>query len=847
MQATISAPVGGQVVPIEQVADPAFSEKMMGDGLAVRPALVRQDVVAPAAAAVTNISKTGHAVVLSVGGHFEVLIHIGIDTVDLKGEGFKVKARNGDVVRAGQPLIEVDFPAVAPKVPSVDVITIVTNLEGGDRLEKVGRGPVKAGEALFTVQAGACAEAPAEAAAASPAGGEAISEPVTVLNAVGLHARPALAISQIAAKYSSVRLHKGHQECNAKSIAGLMGLNAACGDEVVVAASGPDAAEAIAEITAAIRAGLGEAVRPPKPEAAEKAPEPADFSSTVELKGTVASPGLAVGPIHQARARKMEFPERSDDPEAELAIFEDSLLVSETLLGNNIAEAEERKQTAKAGIFRAHVGILKDEEIVASARALIGEGFTAAEAYRRAVAAAVGPLRGIDNPVLKERLLDFRDVEQMMLMAILGLISNEKVSLPQGSILAAEELAPSELTHYDGAAGYLLAKGSATSHVSIMIRNMGLPAIVAAGQAVTAIPAGATAVLDATAGTAVINPAPGRLAAMAAKRERLSAIHRRNLNNVLGPAVTKDGLRLVVRGNVSNAKEARKAAELGAEGLGLFRTEFLFLGGVAAPTAEVHRHLYQEILDAMPNGGPVTFRLLDVGGDKPISYIAGPQGEENPIMGLRGVRNYPLNEEVVRDQVRGLLALRPLSRVGIMIPMVGEVGEYRWVKNLLDEEKAALGVTESVPLGVMVEVPSLALTAALMAKEAAFFSIGTNDLTQYTLAMDRGNAPLAARLSHLHPALLNMIGMTAAGAQAGPIPTAVCGAMASDALAVPLLIGLGVNELAVATASIADVKAVIRDVTAEKCRQMAGEARKLASAAEVKNLLLREFGDVLPL
>ncbi len=839
MKVKLCSTVGGTVIPIESVADPAFSEKMMGDGLAVRPALVRQAVVAPAAGTVANVSRTGHAVVLNVADRFEVLMHIGIDTVNLAGAGFTPKVKNGDAVTAGQELIEVDFQEISQKAPSVDVITIITNLEAGDRLIKTREGALKAGEELFAVVAG---EAGAASGGAEDSGEELVSPPVMILNAVGIHARPALALSQIAAKYPYVRIRKGDKEVNGKSIAALMGLNAVYQDEVRIVARGPEAGAAIEEITAAIKSGLGEAVKTPGE--AKKA-ELVDFSKTVELKGVTASPGLVAGKTHQAKTRDFEFPERAENPAEQLIIFNDSLLLSEMRLTRNIAEAEENKQTAQAEIFQAHVGILKDEDIVQNARDFIAEGWGAAAAYRRAVAESAKPLQGLNNPILKERLLDFKDVERMMLLYILG-IEDEALDMPDGTILAAAELAPSDLKRYRNVAGYLLAGGSATSHASIMLRNMGIPALAAAGEAVLQIPGGMNAILDAASGTAIVNPTDEWLAEMKRKQEMFAEIHRRNIARTREPSVTKDGLAIQVKGNISNTREARKADEFGAEGVGLFRTEFMFMGGTKAPEAETHRRLYQEILDAMPSGGAVTFRLLDVGGDKPIAYMEGLAGEENPIVGLRGVRNYPLNIEVIRAQIRGLLSITPLSRVKIMIPMVAQLSEYQWVKKLLDEEKAALGVAESVELGVMVEVPSLALTAAEIAKEAAFFSIGTNDLSQYALAMDRGNPNLASRLNNLHPAVLRLIKMTAEGGKAAGITTAVCGAMASELMAVPMLVGLGVTELSAAMNAIPDVKALVRELDAAHCREAAEKALGLASAEAVEELVRREFGALLP-
>lgn len=274
--------------------------------------------------------------------------------------------------------------------------------------------------------------------------------------------------------------------------------------------------------------------------------------------------------------------------------------------------------------------------------------------------------------------------------------------------------------------------------------------------------------------------------------------------------------------------------------MGLVRTEFLFQGRAFMPTEEEQRSVYQAVLDAAA-GRPVTFRTLDAGGDKPLPFV-NIAPEENPIVGVRGVRAFAKNQAFFRTQLRALLSVRPLKNVRIMLPMISFADEVDFFKQLISEEAAALGVKDAVQTGIMVEVPSAALTAGQLAKRADFFSLGTNDLTQYALAIDRGHKELSTRADHLHPAVLKLIAFTCQGAQQYKKPVAVCGAMAGDMAAVPLLVGLGVTELAVGAGSVARTKNLIRHLNAAECCEGAQHALTLADAPEVRAFVREKFG-----
>ncbi len=439
-----------------------------------------------------------------------------------------------------------------------------------------------------------------------------------------------------------------------------------------------------------------------------------------------------------------------------------------------------------------------------------------------------------------ERISDLKDLRRRVLTQLTGK-TPQTPQIPAGCILIAQDLLPSDISAFDGRVrGVLLAQGSPTAHASILLRNQGIPALVSAGESVLSIANGTELALNATEGLVYFRPTEAQKEQISRWQAQEKQTQERNRQNSAQPAQTQDGVQVHICGNASNEKEAAAAYANGADGLGLVRTEFLFYQGSTAPTQEEQYQLYQSIAGAL-HGRPVTLRTLDVGGDKPVSYMPLPP-EENPIVGLRGVRNYRQYRALFTDQIRAMLRVQPAGVVRIMLPMISFVDELAEYRQLIEEQKKVLSVSARVEIGIMVEVPSAALCAKQLAREADFFSLGTNDLTQYTLAIDRGHKTLCAQADPLHPAVLELIARTCQGAQVYQRPVAVCGAMAGDLTAVPLLVGLGVRELAVGANAIAQVKALVRTLNSTHCAQVAAQACQLDSAAQVRALVKKEFG-----
>ncbi len=377
-----------------------------------------------------------------------------------------------------------------------------------------------------------------------------------------------------------------------------------------------------------------------------------------------------------------------------------------------------------------------------------------------------------------------------------------------------------------------MARGGATSHASIIARQLGIPALVAVGDALFAIPDGTQVVVDATGGRVEHAPTALDVERARLERQRLAGVREANRRLSGEAASTTDARHIEVAANIATLDDAKTAVENGADAVGLLRTELMFIHRQAAPTTDEHRDSYQSIVDAL-QGRTAIIRTLDVGADKEVDYLSLPP-EPNPALGLRGIRLAQVRPDLLDDQLQGLLAVKPFGAVRILLPMVTDAGELVRIRERIDGFARALGRTEPIEVGVMIEVPSAALLADQLAQHADFLSIGTNDLTQYTLAMDRCQADLAALADGLHPAVLRLVDATVRGAEKHGKWVGVCGALGGDPAAVPVLVGLGVTELSVDPVSVPGIKARVRSLDYALCRQRAQDLLSLDSAQAVR-------------
>ncbi|MDI1366493.1 MAG: HPr family phosphocarrier protein, partial [bacterium] len=545
----------------------------------------------------------------------------------------------------------------------------------------------------------------------------------------GIHARPAARIAESARKFAAeVALVAGSRRASAKSPVGMMSMAIGHGERIRVVAVGADADVAVATLVKLIESGMGESGAPPPAVAPVAGAESVRASPPAEqglLRGVMAAPGLAIGQAVRFVSIDIVVAEAGAGTGVERAALEGALAQVRAKIETSASTGD----TARKAILGAHLAFLEDPELSASAHRLIAEGKSAGFAWRRAVGGYVEALRGLGDRRMAERIDDLIDLERQVLRALSGEEDEVRV-LPQGAILLADELLPSQLMGFETGqvAGFCTVNGGPTSHVAILAAAMGIPAIVAAGRGVLEVSEGASLILDAENGALRVGPDAAQLAAaqtaIAARHERKAAAKAAAHQE----SRTADGVRIAVFGNVGSLNDALAAAANGAEGSGLLRTEFLFLERETPPDEDEQARQYQAIASALDDG-PLIIRTLDVGGDKAAPYLPIPT-EENPALGLRGVRVSLWRPHLLKTQLRAILRVKPLGQCKIMIPMIASLDELLAVRAMLDETKREMGITERIELGVMIETPAAAVTADLLAAEADFLSVGTNDLTQ---------------------------------------------------------------------------------------------------------------------
>ncbi|MDO5500646.1 MAG: phosphoenolpyruvate--protein phosphotransferase [Propionibacteriaceae bacterium] len=842
----LTAPLTGILVPIEQVPDPVFAKKMVGEGFSIDP--LSSVLVAPIEGEVIDIQPSAHAITIRSADGLEVLLHIGLDTVKMQGEGFTAQVKEGANVRVGDPLIEFDMDRVAQEAKSLLTQVVITNSERVTQLTP-HTGLVTAGEDVAAeVELTGAGD---EGSGAAVSGGSATSNAILVPNPTGLHARPAATLVNLAKQFTSeVRLRRGEDVANAKSIMAIMGLAAARGDKIVVAAHGPDADDAVARIEQAIRDGLGEDCPPiseadatPAAAAAPApAPEPARPRSGDPdlLLGVSASPGLGIGRVVQLRREDIQVDEFAEDHHRErrkLNSAIDRALLDLSALQRSL---EEDADPDKAAIFAAHQEILADPELLDLAVSAIDKGRSAPFSWRGAYTTYADRLAALPNEVLAGRANDVRDVGVRVLEELTGQRS-EKPELAEGTILIAEDLTPSDTAQLDRTkvVGFATTSGGASSHVAIIARSLDIPAVAGIEGRALDIAEGETVVLDGSKGCLRRNVSEADIADIRARQQRLAERKQIEESHKDEPATTTDGHRVAVVANIGGVEDARESMHHGAEGVGLLRSEFVFLERTTAPTEEEQAQIYADCSRALTPGQPLIIRTLDVGGDKPLPYLPIPP-EENPFLGVRGVRVGLEQTEVLRTQCRAILKAADAGAVlHVMFPMIATIDDWRQAKAIFDDERERAGTTADVSVGIMMEVPSVAVMARQFAAEPGcdFFSVGTNDLTSYTLAMDRGHPKLAAQVDPCNPAILTLIAHAAEALHEHGKWLGICGGVASDPQAVPILVGLGVDELSCSIPAIPSIKAMVRAYSLAGCRDLAAQALACATPAEVRALV----------
>ncbi len=672
---------------------------------------------------------------------------------------------------------------------------------------------------------------------AAPAG-DGASIRVTVTAGHGLHARPAARLVQTASSFDArvtIRdLTNGRGPADAASLNAVAMLGTTQGHEIEIAAVGPGAPAALAAIRALAERNFDDRPEPEPPEAQRAAPAIPSPDGPGIVRGRPASPGIAIGPARRFRTPDLPIPEGSGPMDVEIASFEAALDHVRDEIARQRALVAGRAGADEAEIFDAHLLMLRDDALLApTKRAIADDDISAAAAWHEVIERAAQAWDGLDDEYLRARAADLRSVGRQVLAHLLD-VPVPRPSLEAPGVVIASDLSPADTVGLDPtiALGIATAAGGPTSHAAVLARSSGIPAVVGAGDALLAIAEGTTVVVDGTAGVIHVDPDESLLAELTAVRDERAVALRDAQASALEPAITIDGTTIEVAANIGSPADAVRSVAAGADGVGLFRTEFLFMGRSAMPDAREQEAAYRETAEAL-GGRPLLIRTLDAGADKPLPYLDQPP-EPNPFLGVRGIRLGLERPELLLTQLRAILRVAADHPLRVMFPMVATVDELLAANELLE------GAGERPPtleVGVMIEVPSAAVLADRLAEHADFFSIGTNDLTQYTMAADRGNVRVSGLADAVHPAVLRSIRMTVDAANARGRWVGVCGELAGDTDATELLLGLGVSELSMGAPSIALVKRQVRTVDLAHARALADEALSCATSAEVRELL----------
>lgn len=662
----------------------------------------------------------------------------------------------------------------------------------------------------------------------------------------GLHARPASTWVE-AARASAVRLRVRHGEESAdpRNLVALLQLGLRCGDEIKFSAEGPAAQDALEKFVATVRS-LSAREKEDAARAAEKRKTPVrcwtPVGSPRMIAGVAASPGLAIGPIHVLSAAELSVPDVPVDLVNGGAMLNEALVRTRAQMKALIDDTTRRLGASEAAIFKAQTELLEDTDIITLTCQLMVEGHGVAWSWHQAVQRIAGKLSALGNPVLAARAADLTDVGRQVLAEIdPGLVTGTLADLPEEPcILVAPDLSPSDTATLDTArvAGIATVLGGPTSHSAILARTLGLPSVVAGGADLLAAASGTTAIVDGDGGRVWLDPSEKDLASARGWIADLTAQRVTEEEERGQPAVTRDGHRVEIAANVNRPDQVGFALAQGGEGVGLMRTEFLFLESGNTPGEDEQFAVYRAMIDALSAGNeerPLIVRALDIGGDKQVPHLELPV-EENPFLGVRGARLLLRRPDLLEPQLRALYrAAREGGNLSIMFPMITSAHELLALRKRCEAVRAELDAPQ-VPIGIMIEVPAAAVQAAQLAAHADFFSIGTNDLTQYTLAIDRQNPELAGEADSLHPAVLRMIAATVEGARTHDRWVGVCGGIAGDPFGAALLVGLGVDELSMTPRDIPAVKARLRGCDRGELNRLAAQALEMDGAAQVRAL-----------
>jgi phosphocarrier protein FPr len=661
---------------------------------------------------------------------------------------------------------------------------------------------------------------------ASFQGRPALEALVQLTNPLGLHARPAAQVVRLARRY---RARVTLDDVAASSINAVLSLGARQGRQLRIRAQGAEAREALAALMDFIQSGCGD-LAPAKPVA--------------QAGGIAASAGIAIGPLVKLRPAAVPIAPRAiENPEAERRRLITAIDGAQEETRALYEWSKAHIGADEAGIFDAQSLFLEDPELLSAvSRTVMQHQVSAESAWQAETTKLAARLASLEDPYLRARAADVADVAARVLRRLAGQ-STAACVLREPAILSAHDLTPSEVKDFDPAMvlGLCLEAASASAHSVILARAMGIPVVAGLGPGINALADGTIVAMDGEQGTVWFSPDARQVEALEARRRNWLAARRAAELEKHRPAATRDGRRIRVFANISGIPEAAEAVACGAEGVGVLRTEFLFLGRAAAPGEEEQLAAYRAIAESL-GGRPLTVRALDIGGDKSLPYVE--IGEEaNPFLGWRGIRVLLSRRDLFRTQIRAILRAGAAQPVELLLPMIASLDELRETKALIGEaeaelEREGLPFRKNIRTGVMIEVPAAVAVADQLARESSFFSIGSNDLIQYVMAADRTNSRVAPIADPFEVAVLRMIRQTIEAGRGAGIDVALCGELAADPLATPLLLGLGLEEFSVSAPLIPELKRAISSWSAPEAEAVAREALAMDSSQSVRRLLL---------
>lgn len=661
---------------------------------------------------------------------------------------------------------------------------------------------------------------------------------VKISNSNGMHARPATKFAEIANKFTSeIRIKTKNKEVDGKSIIELLTLGAENGTEIIICAKGTDAAEALDALEGLIKSKFEE-----------------EFMEI--RKGIAVSSGVVIRAAFMFESEGYRIPRhilRKEEVEGEICRLEKAIEDSKKEIHDLEQKVSDNLGSEIGSIFGTHRMVLQDvrlkNEIIDKIKKA---NFTPEFAVSLALRVYIRKFQDVHDSYLAERVSDIFDIERRLLRNLLGEKREELKNLTEEVILMAHDLTPSQTASLDTekVKGFATDVGGRTSHTAIVARALGIPAVVGLGTITTDVFGGDTVIIDGNSGIVIIRPDDETLTAYRSKAKSIHVFEEKLATELKDqPSTTGDGKHISIFGNIEFPKEINMNVRYGAEGIGLYRTEFLYLGAPKPPTEEEHLEAYTTVVRELKDK-PIIIRTLDLGADK-FDYLD-DRKEGNPFLGCRSIRYCFENPSLFKIQLRAILRASALGNVKILFPLISSLQELRRAKQMVWEtmeelDKESIPFNKNTAMGIMLEVPSSVIIADILAKECDFFSIGTNDLIQYSLAVDRNNERVAYLYCPAHPAILRLLKLAIKAAQDNNIPVGICGQMGSEIEYTALLVGMGLTEFSVAPASIIpEVKKIVRSITFENAKEIAETACQFEDPEKTISYLRNIAIDILP-